>query len=205
MIIKKSMQGFAIAVVAISLFTSAATNGYKIGDTVKDFSLKNVDNKMVSLKDDGGSKGCIVIFTCNHCPYAKAYEQRVIALDKMYRSKGYPVIAINPNDPVKVPDDSFDNMQRVAKEKNYPFPYIIDETQGIARQFGAARTPQVYVLTKTEKGYEVAYIGAIDDNTEDAGKVQHKYVEEAVNALLEGKAVSTQETKAVGCTIKWKV
>ena len=205
MFMKKSMSAGIIVVVAFTFLTSAATNGYKIGDTVKDFSLKNVNNKMVSLKDNAGANGCIVIFTCNHCPYAKAYEQRIIALDNMYRSKGFPVIAINPNDPVKVPDDSFDNMVKVAKDKKYPFPYVIDETQGVAREFGAARTPHVYVLQKTTDGFKVAYIGAIDDNTEDAGKVQRKYVEEAVNALLEGKTVAQPETKAVGCTIKWKV
>ena len=202
---KKSVQILSFALVAVILLTSAATNGYKVGDTVKDFSLKNIDGKMVSLKDNIGAKGAIIIFTCNHCPYAKAYEQRVMELDKMYKGKGFPVIAINPNDPVAVPDDSFDNMVKTAKQKGYTFPYLIDETQQVARQFGAARTPHVFVLNKTDKGYEVAYIGAIDDNTEDAGAVKHKYVEDAVNALLNGKSVPVTETKAVGCTIKWKV
>lgn len=201
---KKSLQIFAVAIVAVAFLTSAATNGYKVGDTVKDFSLKNIDGKMISLNDNTSAKGAIVIFTCNHCPYAKAYEQRVLALDKMFKSKGYPVIAINPNDPKAVPDDSFDNMVKNAKDKGFTYPYLMDETQQVARQFGAARTPHVYVLNKTANGYEVAYIGAIDDNTEDAGKVQHKYVEDAVNALINGKAVPVSETKAVGCTIKWK-
>ncbi|MGB3074281.1 MAG: thioredoxin family protein [Chitinophagales bacterium] len=201
---KKSVQIFAMAIAAVAFLTSAATTGYKVGDTVKDFSLKNIDGKMVSLKDYNSAKGAIVIFTCNHCPYAKAYEQRVIALDKMYKSKGYPVIAINPNDVVAVPDDSFDNMVKNAKEKGYTFPYLLDETQQVARQFGAAKTPHVFVLNKTDKGYDVAYIGAIDDNTEDAGAVQHKYVEDAVNALIAGKSVPVTTTKAVGCTIKWK-
>lgn len=201
---KKSLQIFAVAIVAVAFLTSAATNGYKVGDTVKDFSLKNIDGKMISLNDNTSAKGAIVIFTCNHCPYAKAYEQRVLALDKMFKSKGYPVIAINPNDPKAVPDDSFDNMVKNAKDKGFTYPYLMDETQQVARQFGAARTPHVYVLNKTAKGYEVAYIGAIDDNTEDAGQVKHKYVEDAVNALINGKAVPVSETKAVGCTIKWK-
>ncbi|MEO6168854.1 MAG: thioredoxin family protein [Chitinophagales bacterium] len=201
---KKSLQIFAVAIVAVAFLTSAATNGYKVGDTVKDFSLKNIDGKMISLNDFSSAKGAIVIFTCNHCPYAKAYEQRVLALDKMFKSKGYPVIAINPNDPKAVPDDSFDNMVKNAKDKGFTYPYLMDETQQVARQFGAARTPHVYVLNKTGNGYEVAYIGAIDDNTEDAGKVQHKYVEDAVNALIGGKAVPVSETKAVGCTIKWR-
>lgn len=201
---KKSLQIAATAIIAVALLTSAATNGYKVGDTVKDFDLKNVDGKMVSLEDYKSAKGMIVIFTCNHCPYAKAYEQRIIGLDKMFKSKGYPVVAINPNDPAKAPDDSFDNMVRNAKDKGFTFPYLFDDTQQVARQFGATRTPHVYVLNKTAKGYEVAYIGAIDDNTEDAGKAQRKYVEDAVNALIEGKAVPVTETKAVGCTIKWR-
>lgn len=201
---KKSMQILSVALVTVIMLTSAATNGYKVGDTVKDFSLKNIDGKMVSLKDNSSAKGAIIIFTCNHCPYAKAYEQRVMELDKMYSGKGFPVIAINPNDPVAVPDDSYDNMVKTAKLKGYTFPYLIDDTQQVARQFGAARTPHVFVLNKTDKGYEVAYIGAIDDNTEDAGAVNHKYVQDAVNALLSGKNVPVTETKAVGCTIKWK-
>lgn len=195
-----SSAGFTLVI----LLASFSGTGYKVGDYVKDFSLKNIDGKMVSLKDYRDAKGAIVIFTCNHCPYAKAYEQRVIALDKMFKDKGYPVIAINPNDPVAVPDDSFENMIKNAREKGFTFPYLMDETQQVSRQFGAARTPHVFVLNKTTKGYEVAYIGAIDDNTEDAGSVTHKYVEDAVNALLEGKSVPVETTKAVGCTIKWK-
>jgi peroxiredoxin len=201
---KKTLQYISMAVLTVTILTSGMTPGYKIGDTVKDFNLKNIDGKMVSLADYKDAKGVIVIFTCNHCPYAKAYESRVVALDKMYKGKGYPVVAINPNDVATVPDDSYDNMIKNAKNKGFSFPYLIDETQLVARQFGAARTPHVFVLTKTIKGYDVAYIGAIDDNTEDAGKVQHKYVEDAVNALLSGKDVPVTETKAVGCTIKWK-
>jgi hypothetical protein len=114
------------------------------------------------------------------------------------------VIAINPNDTKAVPDDSYENMVSVAKAKGYTFPYLLDETQQVARQFGAARTPHVFVLNKTDKGLQVAYIGAIDDNTEDASAVTHKYVEDAVNSLLKGQQVPVTETKAVGCTIKWR-
>jgi peroxiredoxin len=186
------------------IFTSFAPPAYKVGDTVKDFKLKNVDGKYVSLADNKEVKGYIVIFTCNHCPYAKAYEQRIMDLDKSFRSKGFPVVAISPNDPAAMPDDSYENMIKRSKEKGYTFPYLIDETQQVARDFGATRTPQVFVLNKTDKGYEVAYIGAIDDNTEDAGAVKNHYVEDAVNALLAGRKVPVTETKAIGCTIKWK-
>jgi len=201
---KKTIVFFSIVLTAAVMMTTAASNGYKVGDSVKDFQLKNTDGKNVSLADYKNAKGYIVIFTCNHCPYAKAYEQRIMGLDKMYASKGYPVIAINPNDTKAVPDDSYENMVSVAKAKGYTFPYLIDETQQVARQFGAARTPHVFVLNKTDKGLQVAYIGAIDDNTEDASAVTHKYVEDAVNSLLKGQQVPVTETKAVGCTIKWR-
>lgn len=176
--------------------------GYKIGDLATDFSLKNVDGKMVSLADYKEAKGFIVTFKCNHCPYAVAYEDRIIALDKKYRELGYPVIAINPNNPEKQPADSFENMITRAKEKGFTFPYLLDEGQHIYPQYGATKTPHMFVLQKTDEGNVVKYIGAIDDNYEDADAVTRKYVEEAVDALLKGEKVPTQVTKAIGCTIK---
>ena len=187
--------------IAFSSFTSI---GYKVGGQADDFKLKNVDGKMVSLADFTDAKGFIVIFTCNHCPYAKAYEQRIMDLDKTFRSKGFPVIAISSNDASIIPDDSYDNMVTRAKGKGYTFPYLYDETQTVARKFGATRTPNVFVLSKTSKGNIVEYMGSIDDNAEDASQAQHKYVEDAVNALLQGKSVPVTETKSIGCGIKWK-
>lgn len=191
------------------LFLSVGTSllfaqGYKIGDEAKDFKLKNIDNNMVSLKDSKDAKGFIVVFTCNHCPFAQAYEQRIIDLDKKYRPKGFPVIAINSNDPQIVPDDSFDNMVKTAKDKSYPFPYLFDDTQEIAKAFGATKTPHVYVLNKNKSKLIVSYIGAIDNNTDDPNKADKKYVEDAVNQLLAGQTVTVTETKAIGCGIKWK-
>jgi peroxiredoxin len=184
--------------------TSDAVNGYSIGDTARDFKLKNVDGKMVSLTDYKKAKGYIVIFTCNHCPFAQAYEQRIIDLHKKYASKGYPVVAINPNDKDRSPEDSYEKMVSRAKEKNYPFAYIYDETQEIAKAYGATRTPHVYLLNKTAKGNIVSYIGAIDDNSEEPAEVKEKYLENALNTLLAGKTVDKTSTKAIGCTIKWK-
>jgi peroxiredoxin len=202
----KALKFFAAVLIAglAMAFTVADTipTGYKIGDVATDFSLKNVDGKNVSLKDMKDAKGYIVIFTCNHCPYAVAYEDRIIGLDKKYSKKGYPVIAINPNNPVKQPDDSFAKMQERAKDKNFKFPYVLDEGQKIFPQYGATKTPHVYVLEKTAKGNIVRYIGAIDDNYEDARAVSQKYVENAVDALISGKDVPVKETKAIGCSIK---
>lgn len=189
---------------ALLLSFAFRPEGYKVGDKAMDFKLKNVDNKMVSLSDYKDAKGFIVIFTCNHCPYAKAYEDRIIALDNKYRPLGYPVIAINPNDPVAVPEDNFENMQQRANAKHYGFPYLVDATQNITRAYGATHTPTAYVLQKRGTDYIVKYIGAIDDNTFDPSAVKVKYVEDAVNALLAGKPVTTSFTKAIGCGIKWK-
>ncbi|GHA66541.1 thioredoxin family protein [Pontibacter akesuensis] len=183
----------------------ASDNGYKVGDTARDFKLKNVDGKMLSMADYKDAKGFIVTFTCNSCPYAIAYEDRLIALHKKYAPKGYPVIAINPNDAKVSPKDSYEKMQVRAKEKNFPFPYVYDATQEITRAYGATRTPHLYVVQKQPDGsMKVAYIGTIDDNYKDAAKVEKKYAEEALNELVSGKAVSQPNTKAVGCTIKWK-
>ena len=192
-----------LLVATISAFTvKTAPVGYKVGDVATDFTLKNTDGKMVSLKDFKSAKGFIVIFTCNHCPFAKAYENRIIALDKKYSGQGYPVIAINPNNPAKQSQDSFENMKVRAKEKGFTFPYLFDEGQKIFPQYGATKTPHVYLLQKTDKGNIVKYIGAIDDNYDDESAVKVKYVENAVDALLQNKEISIKETKAIGCSIK---
>ena len=177
-------------------------SGYQIGDVVSDFELKNVDGKMISLSDYNEAKGFIITFTCNTCPFAIAYEDRIIALDKKYASKGYPVIAINPNNPLVQPGDSFKAMQQRAKEKGFTFPYLVDEGQKVYPKYGATKTPHMYVLQKTKKGNVVKYIGAIDDNHQDASAVKTKYVENAVDALLNGEEIKQTETKAIGCSIK---
>ena len=185
----------------ISAFT-LNSGGYQIGDVATDFSLKNVNDKMVSLKDFKDAKGFVVIFTCNHCPFAKAYEDRIIAIDKKYKSLGYPVIAINPNNPDVQKDDSFDLMKKRAKEKGFTFPYLFDDGQKIYPQYGATKTPHVYLLQKTSKGNIVKYIGAIDDNYSDESAVKTKYLENAINSLLKDEEIAVKTTKAIGCSIK---
>ena len=183
-------------------FIEKPVEGYKVGDIASDFNLKNVDGKMVSLKNYKDAKGFIIIFTCNHCPFAKAYEDRINALDKKYKKLGYPVIAINPNNPEVQPDDSYELMIKRAKEKGFTFPYLFDEGQKIYPQYGATKTPHVFILQKTLKGNVVEYIGAIDDNHSDEEAVKVKYVENAVDALLGGKEIEVKSTKAIGCSIK---
>jgi alkyl hydroperoxide reductase subunit AhpC len=143
-----------------------------------------------------------VVFTCNHCPFAKAYEDRIIALQHEYAAKGVQFVLINPNDPVTKPEDSFENMQKRAQEKSYPFPYTIDETQDIARAYGAFRTPEAYLLDSNRK---LVYHGLIDDNTE-VKDVKTHHLKNAIELLLAGKPeqIDPKDTKAFGCTIKWK-
>lgn len=190
-----------LAIVALSAF-STVSSGYKIGDLATDFKLRNIDDKMVSLSDYKDAKGFIVIFTCNTCPYAVSYEDRMVELDKKYAAKGYPVIAIMPNNTAIQPKDNMEAMKQRAKQKGFTFPYLMDEGQKISPQYGATKTPEVYVLQKTSKGNEVKYIGAIDDNYQDAEAVKIKYVENAVDALLSAQPVKQTETRAIGCSIK---
>lgn len=184
-------------------FQLGVAQDLKVGDKAPSFKLNSTDEKLVSLEDYNSKKGVIVIFTCNHCPYAKAYEDRIIALQTNY-GETYPVLAINPNDASEYPDDSFENMKVRAKEKKFNFPYLHDESQATAQAYGAKKTPHVYVLKKVKDGFEVVYIGAIDDNYTNAKKAKKKYVEEAITAIELGKVVSTNSTAAVGCSIKWK-
>jgi peroxiredoxin len=199
-----SLLALVALFVGLSAFMVGPNKGYKVGDTVQDFNLKNITEEMVSLKNNAGAKGAIVIFTCNHCPFSVKYEDRIIALHKKYNKLGYPVIAINPNDPAKEPDDSFAAMKVRAKEKGFTFPYIVDESQEVAKQFGAERTPHVYVVSKAGSEFKVSYIGAIDNNANDAKDATEKYVEQAVDALVAGKTVAKNSTKAIGCSIKWR-
>jgi len=201
----KTLAVFAIVMI-VSAFSinPIISSGYEVGDIATDFKLKNIDGNMVSLADYTDAKGFIVIFTCNTCPYAVQYEDRIIALDKKYASKGYPVIAIQPNDPDVQPGDSMEAMKARAASKGFTFPYLMDEGQKIYPQYGATKTPHVYILEKTSKGNVVKYIGAIDDNYKDASAVNVKYAENAVDALLEGQKVPETSTRAIGCTIKVK-
>ncbi len=200
-----TLKLLAVMVLTLTLSAFTATtdeDGYKIGDVATDFSLENIDGKMVSLSDFKDAKGFIVVFTCNTCPYAVAYEDRVEALNKKYADKGYPVIAIMPNNTDVKPGDNMEAMKARAKAKGFTFPYLMDEGQKIYPQYGATKTPHVYLLEKTKKGNVVKYIGAIDDNYKDASEVKTKYVENAVDALLKGKEIEVKETRAIGCTIK---
>lgn len=198
---RKLMLVFGISLLSVVI---ASAQGYKVGDKATDFKLKNVDGKMVSLKDFSDAKGFVVVFTCNNCPYAKAYQDRLIELDKKYKAKGYPVVAINPNDVSLSPEDSYDKMVIRAKEKKYSFPYLIDETQYVYRAYGAEKTPHTYLLQKSGKDLIVKYIGAIDDNYQDPSGVSEAYLTNAIEAVIAGNEPQPATTKAIGCGIKDK-
>lgn len=192
-----------IVFLSFSLFIVAGySQGYKVGDKASDFRLLNVDGKYVSLSDYPNAKGFIVIFSCNHCPYVVAYEDRMIELHKEFAPKGFPVIAINANDSISQPQDAYSKMKIRAKEKNFPFPYLIDAEQTVYPVYGATRTPHVYLLRRDGADLKVAYIGAIDDNYQDATKVETEYLADAVNAVLDGRAPNPDVTRAIGCSIK---
>lgn len=176
--------------------------GLSVGDKAIGFNLKNVDGTMVSLRDFSKEDGLILIFSCNHCPYSVAYEDRIIELADKYNADGYPVVMINPNDPTEYETDSFENMIVRAEEKGFNFPYLFDDGQEIYPQYGATKTPHVYLLHKKRKGFYVAYIGAIDNNYKDATAATENYVENAITALKKGEKPAVDFTKAIGCSIK---
>ena len=172
----------------------------KIGDKALDFSLTGIDDKMHSL-NEYSDKHVAVVFSCNHCPYVRAWEDRMIKIQTDYASKGVQLIAINANDVAKYPDDSFQNMKIRAREKKFNFPYLRDEDQKVAKSYGAQRTPEVFLF---DMNRALQYHGAIDDNYDDPNAVKVHYLRNALDAILNGTKVPLAETAPVGCTVKWK-
>ncbi len=178
-----------------------ATKALQIGSSIPDFELFSINGKTYSLDSFKDKKALIIIFSCNHCPYAQAYENRIMAIQKDYAEKGVTVLAINSNDAVQYPDDSFDEMKKRAAEKHFNFLYLRDEDQSVAKSFDAAHTPEIFLFNDKRK---LVYSGKIDDNWQDEKKVKTKYLREALDELLSGKEISVPETFSIGCTIKWK-
>ncbi|HPP52511.1 MAG TPA: thioredoxin family protein [Thermoguttaceae bacterium] len=186
-----------LAVVGLALSCQAAETKLKIGDKAPDFKdLPGVDGKKHSLSDYADAKLVVVVFTCNHCPVAKAYEDRIIQFQKDYKDKGVQVVAINVNN---IPADRLDKMIERAKEKGFNFPYLYDETQQSGREYGATCTPHFFVLCQERK---IAYMGAMDDNN-NPDKVKEHWLRDAIDALLAGKTPPKQVTQQRGCSIKW--
>jgi peroxiredoxin len=166
-----------------------------------DTKMKNVSGKELSIAEVKGAKGTLVVFTCNHCPWAKAWHSRIVTLGNQSVKRGVGVIAINANDPSAYPEDDFATMQSNAKKTKMGFPYVVDATSDVARAFGATRTPEAFLFDAEGK---LVYHGTIDDNAKQPDQVKARYLEDAVNALVSGKEIALAETKALGCGIKFR-
>jgi peroxiredoxin len=177
-----------------------ATSTLVIGSMAPAFNLKGTDGKDHSLDSFEQKKALIVVFSCNHCPYVQAYEDRLKAIQNDY-SGDLQIIAINSNDDVKYPDDSFEQMVARAELRKFNFPYLRDEDQSIAKAYGATHTPEIFLFNSERK---LAFHGKIDDNWQEESSVKSKYLRNAIDELLTGKTVSVPETFTIGCTIKWK-
>ena len=178
-----------------------ATNNLKIGSLAPEFNLEGVDGKKYSLSSFTDINALIIIFSCNHCPYVQAYEGRMKQIQKDYQSKGVTVIAINSNEDINYPDDSFENMKKRATEQRFNFLYLRDEDQSVARAYDATHTPEIFLFDKDRK---LAFHGKIDDNWQEPNKVQNHYLKNALDELLAGNEISVPETFTIGCTIKLK-
>lgn len=199
------MKQFSILLVLMVCALSMNAQPIAVGSAAPDFSLKSIDGTTVSLSDYANEKGVMVIFSCNPCPYVIAYEDRMIALHNEFAPQGVPVVYINANDPIQSPADSFDEMKKRAAEKNFPFPYLVDEGQKTYPAYGATRTPEIFLLKKEGEGrFVVVYTGTVDDNYQDAAAVTVPYAANAVRALLAGNNPDPATTVAIGCTIKPK-
>lgn len=194
----KRVLSFALAA-AMSLGVAWALG---IGDKAPSTAvkMKNVDGQTVSIRDAAGEKGTLVIFSCNHCPYVKAWQDRIASIGNAAQDKGVGVIVINSNDPANHEEDGFDEMKRRAQQLGFKFPYVVDRTSDVARTFGATRTPEAFLFGKD---WGLVYHGAIDDSQKSA-EVQKHFLQDAIDALVAGKEMPVQETKFVGCSIKFR-
>ncbi|MGO9608464.1 MAG: thioredoxin family protein [Verrucomicrobiia bacterium] len=194
-------RGLSVALVA-SLAVAGSAFGLNIGDKAPSTSvkMKNVDGSEVSIADVVGKQGTLVVFSCNHCPFVKAWQDRIASVGNAAKTKGIGVIVINPNDPTDYPEDSYAEMQKRSKDLGFTFPYVVDATSDVARAFGATRTPEAFLFDKDGK---LVYHGAIDDSKE-ADQVTKHFLQDAIDAALAGKAVPVAETKFVGCSIKFR-
>ncbi len=188
----------------LAIAENSGKSGYVVGDIVSDFSLKNTNGEMISMEGYPEAEGFILIFSCNHCPFVVQSEDRMIDLHYKYAPQGYPVIAINPNDPEIEPRDSYEAMKVRAEEKEFPFDYVVDKTQDVAAAYGATRTPEVYLVRRTEAGLELMYTGSIDDSPRNPAAVEVLFLEDALEAVMNDETPDPVLTRAVGCTIKWR-
>lgn len=171
------------------------------GVPMGDVAMKNVDGRELTLAGSAGKKGTLVLFICNHCPWVKLWQPRIAEIGNAALKQGLGVVAINGNDPAPYPEDEFPVMVQRAKELGYHFPYVVDATSDVARAFGATKTPEAFLFDASGK---LVYHGAIDDNAKESKKVKSRWLADAVSAVAAGKPVKVAESKALGCTIKFR-
>ncbi|MBI4161033.1 MAG: thioredoxin family protein [Acidobacteria bacterium] len=189
----------AAAVPALAQFEKPLDLG--AAPPMADEKMKGIDGKEMSIADVKGEKGTLVLFTCNGCPWVKAWEDRIAELGNAYAAKGIGVIAINANDPAQNEEDGYEVMQKRAAEKGVKYPYVVDSTSEVARAFGASRTPEAFLFDAEGR---LVYHGTIDDNADEPDKVEKRYLRDALEAVASGGKVAVQRTKALGCNIKFK-
>jgi peroxiredoxin len=191
-----------VSSVAVSLALAGAAGALQLGDPApqREAKMRNVDGRELAIADIAGKQGTLVIFTCNHCPWAKAWETRIAALGNAYAQRGIGVIAVNANDPAAYKDDGFDAMVQRAHDRGFQFAYVVDAGSRVAKAYGASRTPEVFLFDASGK---LVYHGTIDDNAENVAAVKQHYLRDALEAVATGKPVTVGETKALGCSIKF--
>jgi peroxiredoxin len=196
------MKRGSLLALAVSMTVAGSVFGLNVGDKAPstNVKMKNVDGREVSIADVAGKEGTLVIFSCNHCPFVKAWQGRIASIGNAAKGKGVGVIVINPNDPAAYAEDSFDEMQKRAQQLGFTFPYVADATSDVARAFGATRTPEAFLFGKDGK---LVYHGAIDDSKE-ADQVAKRFLQDAIDAVTAGKDIPVKETKFVGCGIKFR-
>lgn len=199
----KNTKSFSILWIALLIISTNAF-AQKNNKDIVDFKLKNVDEKIVSLSSFTDAKGFIIVFTCNHCPFAKLYPPRLNDLNNKFKPLGVPLIAISSTDTMMYEEDTYPNMVIKANEEHFNFPYLFDEMQVVAKNFKAQKTPHAYVIWKENEKWIVKYNGAIDDNGMEPEKVTETYVSNAVNELLTNQPIKTSETKSIGCQIAFR-
>jgi len=197
----KTIGLLALAVLIIQVGNSV--NALELGSEAPktDVQMKNVDGSMVSINDIQGENGTLVIFTCNSCPWAQAWEERIAEIGNTFQDQGIGVIAINSNDPNAKPQDSFAEMQERADDLGLQFPYVVDATSNVAREFGATKTPEAYLF---DSNGNLVYHGAIDDNANNPAQVSETYLRDALNAVVQGEQIQTNQTRSIGCEIKFR-
>jgi peroxiredoxin len=200
MMMKTKLLAVSVLALGVPAFAQASL-GLGEKAPLASTKMKNVDGKETSVAELAGAKGTLVVFTCNHCPYAKAWEDRIVELGNTFSKQGVGVVAVNPNDPGVKADDSLEAMQARAKEKGFQFPYVVDSTSDVAKAYGATKTPEVFLFDASGK---LVYKGAVDDNSEDPKAVKQTYLKDALTSVVAGKKIALAETKALGCGIKFR-